>query len=149
MDPARLDDRVRRLVYDATLRTGTPPSIDALSASTSVSAAELRQSLERLALARVFVLQPASVELLMVPPFSAVPTPFHVTYDRTAAYANCVWDAIGVPVMAGSAAVVRTACGCCGEGMTFEVRPDVALAGDGVVHFAVPARRWWENIVFT
>jgi hypothetical protein len=149
MDHASLDDRVRRVVYDTTLRTGVPPSIDALSVSALVSAVELRQSLERLALARVFVLQPFSGELLMVPPFSAAPTPFQVTYNGTSGYANCVWDAIGIPIMARTSAVVSTACGCCGERMTFEVRSDVPLAGDGVVHFAVPAARWWENIVFT
>ena len=95
----------------------------------------------------------------MAPPFSAVPTPFLVTVERRAAtsaesqafssYANCAWDALGVPVMMRTRARVRTACGCCGEAMVVDVEPDRPPSGAGVIHFAVPALRWWHDIVFT
>jgi hypothetical protein len=33
--------------------------------------------------------------------------------------------------------------------MRLEVRGGALAHGEGVVHFAVPARRWWDNIGFT
>lgn len=59
----------------------------------------------------------------MAPPFSAVPTPFAVDTSRHSAYANCAWDALGVPIMLGERARVVTACGCCGEAITLEIDP--------------------------
>jgi hypothetical protein len=33
--------------------------------------------------------------------------------------------------------------------MALSVTPDRVESGEGVAHFAVPASRWWEDIVFT
>jgi hypothetical protein len=85
----------------------------------------------------------------MAPPFSAVPTPFLVETARHVSYANCAWDAIGVPVMLGDPARIASSCGCCGEAVTLDVSPDRPPAGNDVVHFAVPAARWWQDLVYT
>ena len=143
------DDRLRRHIYDATLTSGTPPSIAALVASTGATAADVGDSLGRLAGARMVVLQPGSGELLMVPPFSAVPTPFLVTTARHTSYANCAWDALGVPAIMRTPARVHTACGCCGDAIVLDVDPDRPPESAEIVHFAVPATRWWRDIVFT
>jgi hypothetical protein len=115
----------------------------------AAQSSEVRASLRQLAAARVLVLQPESGEILMAPPFSAVPTPFLVRTDRHASYANCAWDALGVPVMLSQAAQISASCGCCGESITLHTDGRASPAGSGVIHFAVPARRWWEDLVFT
>ena len=97
----------------------------------------------------LLVVQPGSGELLMVPPFSAVPTPFVVRSSRHTAYANCVWDALGVPVMLREPAEIISACGCCGESMALGAQRDAPPDGSGIVHLAIPAQRWWEDVVFT
>jgi len=44
---------------------------------------------------------------------------------------------------------VLASCGCCGESMTVSVhKGEVETKPPGVVHFAIPARRWWDDIVF-
>jgi len=136
-------------VYSITLDTGTPPTIADLSALTSSPEADVRDGLRQLAAARILVLQPESGEILMAPPFSAIPTPFLIRTPRHASYANCAWDAIGVPVMLGARALIVSACGCCGESITVEAGPSTPPTGGAVVHFAVPARRWWDDLVFT
>jgi hypothetical protein len=183
-DAVSLDASLRRHVYDVTLARGTPPAIGELGAMARASQSDVRKGLLQLAAARVLVLQPESGEILMVPPFSAVPTPFLVRTTRHASYANCAWDALGVPVMLEDAAEITTACGCCGESLTLTAdgkapaasRPvanrqeaqfkthegcresasptplhsaPTAPAGRGVMHFAVPARHWWDDLVFT
>jgi hypothetical protein len=140
---------VRHEVYAVALARGAPPTIAHLSAALATAAPVVRSALQRLADARVLVLQPESGEILMVPPFSAVPTPFLVGTSRHSSYANCAWDALGVPVMLRQQATVVTACACCGEAITLDVSLDRLPEATAVIHFAVPAARWWHDIVFT
>ena len=89
-------------------------------------------------------------EILMAPPFSAVPTPFLVTAEDTwQTYGNCIWDALGVLAMKEADGHIRTACGCCGQALEIEVRNGAPREAEGILHFAIPARRWWEDIVYT
>jgi hypothetical protein len=81
--------------------------------------------------------------------FSAVPTPFVVQTMAHSAYANCAWDALGVSVMTAQPARIESACGCCGEALALDTHLEDAPDGAGTIHFAVPARRWWDDIVFT
>ena len=107
----------------------------------------MRESFARLAAAHVLVLQPNG-EILMAPPFSAVPTPFRVVAGEISAFGNCIWDALGIPAMLESDAVITTSCGDCGEAMQVHVTDD-RVSGEGLLHFALPARQWWNDIVFT
>jgi hypothetical protein len=43
---------------------------------------------------------------------------------------------------------IDCSCGCCGEAMQLEVRAGELGPVEGVVHFAVPAHRWWDDIVY-
>ena len=91
------DTDLRRVVYDVSLGRGAPPSISDVATAVARSTQEVREGLQRLAAARVLVLQPGNDEILMAPPFSAVPTPFVVRTPRHTSYANCAWDALGIP----------------------------------------------------
>jgi hypothetical protein len=85
----------------------------------------------------------------MAHPFSAVPTPFLVEVKAHSCYANCIWDALGIPAILKQDASIYTSCGDCGAALTLQV-VDGDLQGDeGILHFALPALRWWEDIVFS
>src|SRR5262245_1226735 len=88
------DAALRKAVYDTTLEFGAPPSIAELARAVGWPKTAVADGLQRLATGRVVVLQPTSGELLMVPPFSAVPTPFIARTSRYRAFANCAWDAL-------------------------------------------------------
>jgi len=132
------DLAIRARIYEELLQTGRAPA-----------AAELedRDALQRLAAGRVLVLDDAG-EILMAPPFSAVPTPFLVHTPQMRAFANCIWDGLGIAAMTRTDARIETSCGDCGARMDVDVI-DGAVRGDGVMHFAIPARMWWQDIVFT
>ncbi len=127
-----LETELRGHVYRITIERGAPPSIAELAATVSGSDEDVRRALAPLQAARILVLQPVSGEILMAPPFSAVPTPFLVESPRHAAYANCVWDAFGIPITLGEPAHLVSACGCCGEAIrswrTPTRRPTVAAS---------------------
>ena len=144
-----LDVSARGHIYAVTTSRGTPPTIDELAAALKISREDTKDTLARLTAARVVVLQPESGELLMVPPFSAVPTPFLVETSHFHAYANCAWDALGIAVMLRTRVRVTSACACCGEALELSAGPVTIDPARAVVHFAVPAARWWQDIVFT
>jgi hypothetical protein len=141
-----LDQRVRWVVYDVTMREGAPPLASRLATLLDMPLDDVRASLQRLASARMLVMQEG--EILMAGPFSAVPTPFRVTTPELSCYGNCIWDALGIAATLQSDAEVSTSCGDCGAAMHVAVR-DGAVAGEGLIHFALPARQWWQDLVFT
>jgi len=142
------DISVRAMVYDVAIHTGVPPSIRELSKRLELTAGSVRESLERLAVGKALVLQRDSREVLMANPFSAVPTPFAVHANARLYYGNCIWDALGIPAMLQSDARIESSCGCCGESMELTVQEGVLAECDGVVHFAIPAHQWWQDIVY-
>ena len=70
--------------------------------------------------------------------------------DSDCYFANCIWDALGIPAMLGGVdARIETRCSDCGEALAVEVQDHTVRGDSQVVHFAVPAARWWDDIVFT
>jgi hypothetical protein len=61
----------------------------------------------------------------------------------------CIWDALGIAAALHADAVITALCGDCGTPLTLEVRNDTLVRSEGIVHFAIPARRWWDNIGYT
>jgi hypothetical protein len=148
MDTVTIDATVRAKVYDDTMRTGTPPGIAGVSRDLSMSRDRVVAAFKRLADAHVLVLQAGSGEVLMANPFSAVPTGFRVETASLSAYGNCIWDALGIAAMLHSDVRVVTSCGDCGASADIAVEGN-AVRGEGMLHFAIPARHWWDDIVFT
>ncbi|MFP5286839.1 MAG: organomercurial lyase [Thermoanaerobaculia bacterium] len=143
------DLKVRAAVYDSVMSRTKPFTSYELAQKLGLPLDEARASLERLASGRILVLQPESREVLMAPPFSAIPTPFAVSAAGRLYFGNCIWDALGIPAMLSCDGRVETSCGCCGEAMSLAVEDGALQSPEGLVHFASPARRWWEDIVYS
>jgi hypothetical protein len=141
---------VRLHVYEQFLSRGSPPSVDETARSLGLTVTEAGASYERLAAGRVIVLRPGTRDVLMAAPLSAVPTRFEVRVaDGRTYFANCVWDALGVMSMLGADGIVDATCADCESPVELRVAGGSLQPSDAVVHFAVPAARWWEDIVFT
>jgi hypothetical protein len=144
------DDDIRLHLLRELIASGAAPSVGATAAALGVSASDAAAAYDRLGANRVIVFRPGTRDVLMAAPLSAVPTP-HVARmaDGRSHYGNCVWDALGVIAMLGRDGDVDTVCTDCDAPLTLAVRGGALAPTDAVVHFAVPAARWWENIVFT
>ncbi len=140
------DSALRLLIYDEIVRTGETPVVVTLARLVGASLDDVRASLRRMHDAHMLVLQPTG-EILMANPFSAVPTPFLAEVGGRSWFGNCIWDALGIIATLHADGRVLASCGSSGERMELSVS-DGVLAGQGTVHFALPARRWWEDIVF-
>ena len=97
----------------------------------------------------MLILAPNNGHIWSANPFCAVPSGFRVQADGTSYWGICIWDALGIPAALGKDAVIDAPCGDCGEPMRLTVRGGRLVESEGVLHFAVPARRWWDNIGFT
>ena len=143
-----IDTRVRLLIYREFVQNGRAPSSNRIAELAEMPVEEIRAAMERLVAGRVIVLQPESREIMIAAPLSNVPTPYLVRAKQSF-FGACVWDALGIIAMLKTDATLDTPCPCCGEAMAIEVRDGDLLPMRGIVHFGVPAKKWWENLVFT
>jgi Alkylmercury lyase len=151
--PDDFKTRVRVRLYQLFLELGRCPSMAEVADALRCASSEVAAAFQELAAAHMLVLQAGSGEVLMANPLSAVPTPFVVETQADIGsrswYGNCIWDALGVIAMLKGDGRVLTSCGCCGESMTVSVRNNgVESTPPGLVHFAIPAGHWWDDIVF-
>jgi len=146
------NNRVRVRLYESFVESGRCPSKADIARDFGCAPEDIAVAFRELATAHMLVLQPGG-EVLMANPLSAVPTPFVVETPGTTGprswYGNCIWDALGVIAMLGGEGRVLASCGCCGESIMVTVRQgQVTCEPPGIVHFALPARQWWDDIVF-
>jgi hypothetical protein len=78
-----------------------------------------------------------------------VPTPHVVEADGRTYFANCAWDALGVPAALHRPGIVHSRCAQSGEPLDLAVGLEGPGASDWLFHCPVPAARWWDDIVFT
>jgi len=135
---------LRNRTYAAFVGLGRAPSAGELGDEDAV-----RGGWRQLHEAHALVLNPATDEIRMANPFSAVPTAYRVQADRRWWYANCAWDACGILAALAVDGRIESSCPDCGEPYTVEVRERVVDRPELLFHCLVPAAHWWDDIVFT
>lgn len=141
------DKYVRQYIYEYFVKTGQAPTLHHCAHIFSHSHADMQAIYQRLADGRSLVLQ-SNGEILMAEPFSAVPTAFVVEIGNHTWWGNCIWDALGILAMLQEDGRMFTACGCCNDAMKVEIRNGKLIGVSGCVHFAIPPKKWWKNVVF-
>jgi hypothetical protein len=139
---------VRLFVYRHFVDTARAPDLAAIAREIRIEPNRAALALRRLAELHAIVLAPASIAIWMAHPFSAEPTAYPVETSERTYWANCAWDAAGILSLLGVDGQSRTRCADCGDEIAITVR-NGRTVGDGVVHFAVPPRRFWENVAYT
>lgn len=138
---------VRAEIYRMLLEQGQAPAVAALASRLALTEAQVTEALRTLAEAHAIVLRPGSDDLWMAHPFSAIPTDFVTRAGTRSWFANCAWDGLSILALVGDGAL-DTHSPVTGEPMRFEVR-DRLVSGEGLIHFLVPAARFWDDIGFT
>jgi hypothetical protein len=138
------DLELRRRTYAFLVEYGRAPAPRELGDPDEVLAAW-----RRLDAAHALVLYPASGELRMLNPFSAVPTVYRVRAAGRWWYANCAWDAFGICAALHTDGRIETSCPDCGEPLAVGVRGERPDDESLLFHCLVPAAHWWDDIVFT
>lgn len=145
-----LETAVKLAIYRAFAETANAPTAGDLSAAMGLAEIDVLAAFARLHARRLLVPEPGDPSRIrMAPPFSGIPTAFPVDAMGKRYYANCVWDAYGISAALHADAVIPASDGFTGELLALEVRDGRPIPLSYVAHFAVPAARWWEDIVYT
>lgn len=141
---------VRAAIYASFRDRSRPPSAAELSDALAASPKEVSTALRNLADEHCLVLLPGTESIWMAHPFSGIETDFVVTIGDRRWFANCVWDGLSILALLGreSGGSLDTHSPATGEALRFEVSQGT-VRGPGIVHFLVPARRFWDDIGYT
>jgi hypothetical protein len=143
------DRDVKLFVYGFFVEQGRAPTVEETAAALGSTGEKVAAAFRRLAAAHVLVFAPGTMNIWMANPFSAFPTAFPVETPRGSWWGNCIWDAFGIVAMLGDEGTISTSCADCGSPFELSVQGGVLQEHEGVAHFAVPARQWWDNIGYT
>jgi hypothetical protein len=140
---------VKLAIYHHFAETGVRPSPLQIGERVGAAANHVLDVYHRLRSQRVLVLEADEASIRMAPPFSGVPTQHIVKAGNVSYFANCAWDALGIPAALQKRAVVHSRCEQSMEPLHLEVGLQGPEPSDWLFHCAVPAAHWWDDIVFT
>lgn len=143
------DTEVKLAIYRHIVQEAVVPTVYDIALLTGSSDSEIRDAYQRLYAKRVLVLEADGESIRMAPPFSGVETQHRVTVGDTEYYANCAWDALGVAAAFHQDADIHSRCEQSLEPLHLKVRDGSVEPEECIIHFAVPAAKWWDDIVFT
>lgn len=136
-------------VYRLVASTGVAPTVDRVARLMAAPADRVRDAYQRLYKKRSLVIAEDGETIIMAPPFSGVETQHRVLIGETTYFANCSWDALGVLAALQREGEVFSRCEQSLAPLHLKVARDGPDSASCVVHFAVPASQWWDDIVYT
>ena len=143
------EPRVRAAILRALAETGVAPAPADVAERLGSAAEPVLAAWGRLREGRAIVTGEDGVSILMAHPFSGVPTEHTFESAGIRYYANCAWDALGIPAALGQGGTMGSRCANSGAPLRLEVTDDGPEPCDWFFHSLVPAHRWWDDIVFT
>jgi hypothetical protein len=144
-----LDWEMRSFVYAHIVEHGLPPLAEQAAAEFDIETGEARATYERLHERHAFFLDAETREVRMAFPFSAIPTQFLVRANDRWYSANCAWDMLGVPAALHSDAEIEAEYAGDGSPAYLSVENGRLRGDDGIIHFPLPLRHWYDDLVFT
>ena len=144
-----VDVSLRNITYRMFVDAGRAPTASAVATAIGATVDDVLDGWARLHDAHALVLQTGGREIRMANPFSAVPTAYRVLANGRWWYANCAWDAFGVCAALHADGIIETSCADCGEPVTVTVHDTRPNDPSLLFHCLVPAKHWWDDIVFT
>jgi len=148
MDENTLWD-IRAFVYRHFADTTRAPSVDKTAARFALTHEEAASAYEALHDRHAFFLHLGTHDILIANPFSGFRTPFRVHANGKTYFANCAWDSLGVPAALHTDADVEAVCAQSGMSIDLRVRAGQVSESDTLVHFLVPFKHWYDDLVFT
>lgn len=149
------DWQLRAEIYARFVEQGRPPPAAEMAERRGEAVADTRAAYRRLHEAHQILLDEAG-DIRMANPLAGRPTDYAVYLNderrsegERRLWANCAWDALGVSALLGQDARMVAKHPNSGAELRFAVADGDLRAPDWLVHFALPARRWYDDLVHT
>jgi hypothetical protein len=110
---------------------------------------DARRAYGRLHAQHALYLDTGTDRVRMANPLAALPTAYAVHVEGRLLWANCAWDSLGIPAMLHADARIEAVLPASRETMTYAIVSGALQAAPGVVHFALPFRRWYDDLIHT
>ncbi len=143
------DWEMRHFVYRHLLDHAHPPTYVEAAHHFGISAEEARGSFRRLHDRHALFLAPGTDTIRIASPLSAVPTDYLVHADGRHVFANCAWDSLGIPAMLHTDARIEATYAHSNTPAMYAVTGDALTGDDGIVHFPLPFRHWYDDLIHT
>jgi hypothetical protein len=128
---------------------GYAPQTAELAVALAAEEDAVEAALYRLAQNHGVVLHPHSARIWVAHPFSAAPTNFLVHCPGSRWWGNCAWCSLGVAALLKRDVTITTTLGADGRQVDLHIKDGRVVETDFVVHFPVPMRHAWDNVIYT
>ena len=148
MDAGTIWD-IRAFVYSHFAGTTHAPSVDETAAHFALTHEQAASAYEQLHARHAFFLKPGTHSIRMANPFSGVETQFKVHANDRTYFANCAWDSLGIPAALHADAQIEAVCSQTREPIHLSIKEGRVSNPGVLVHFLVPFKNWYDDLVFT
>ena len=150
----KLQKNVRKYIFEHFEEHAVGPVLEQIMRKFGLDRSSAFRVLTDLQSARHIALLTGTQRILMAFPFSSIVTPFRVRVagkDKEY-FANCAWDAVAIHVALGNELWISSYCHHCSEDVKIHLKDQRVVSqsdNQPIVYLALPASRWWENILLT
>lgn len=149
--PARLLNlsTLHQAILEHLVQLGTAPSLGILADRFATREEVVARQLLELQAEHGVVLHPGTTDIWVAHPFSTAPTLFSIEGERGHRWSNCAWCSLGAAALLGGDVRITTTLGGESQRVVLEVSGGEIQRGDLFVHFPIPMRRAWDNVIYT
>lgn len=150
-----LQKKVRKYIFEHFEEHTTAPVLEQVMRRFALDRASAFKVLDDLQSARHIALLNGTQRILMAFPFSSIVTPFRVRVagKEKEYFANCAWDAVAIHVALRKEQWISSYCHHCSEDIRIHLKDQRVISehsnNQPLVYLALPASKWWQNIVLT
>ena len=142
-------DQVRFQINRYIMEKGFAPVMSSLGRVLNSVDVMVKNGLQQLAENHAIVLHPNSLQIWVAHPFALFPTLFWVESGTRKWWGNCAWCSLGIAAIAKADCSIFTKLSGEKDPLRIDVKGGNVLQNDLLVHFAIPAKQLWDNVIYT
>jgi hypothetical protein len=139
----KLRYHINQFIFD----NGFAPTVPELAGITQKNRAIIESSLRALADHNALVLHPNTFDIWVAHPFALFPTLFWVRAGDKKWWGNCTWCSLGIATLTNTDTDIYTKLEGTEEPIIIQVKDGKVMDENYVVHFPLPAKRTWDNVI--
>ncbi len=128
---------------------GHAPENHYLAERLNATEQEIEKGLKALQDYHGIVLHPNEPKVWAIHPFSMAPTNFLVESRRGKWWGNCAWCSLGIAALLNEDLTIKTSLGAHGDPITIHLRDGKITERDLLIHFPIPMKNAWDNVIYT
>ncbi len=143
------DLKIRTQIYRFFVDACRAPSYQEIADLLNAAKGDVRDSFHKLHERHMVYLELGTDAIRMANPFSAIPTKFMVKSGQKEWWANCAWDSLGIAAALKIDVHIEATYPDIQEIVELQVLNGTVDGKNHVVHFPLPCRQWYDDLVYT